>query len=108
MSFGQRVLEREKAGDPAESMWFAFDQEYRNSYVFAGGIFPRPPLPQTFFDSDIALKASSPVDLDRKAGLPEEAFVSSLQKFNDADAAGSDQDFDIGDGSSYGNTVDQQ
>lgn len=40
MSFGQRVLEREKAGDPAESMWFVFDQEYRNSYVFAGGIFP--------------------------------------------------------------------
>src|SRR3546814_6490338 len=43
MSFGQRVLEREKAGDPAESMWFVFDQEYRNSYVFAGGIFPRQP-----------------------------------------------------------------
>ena len=57
MSFGQRVLEREKAGDPAESMWFVFDQEYRNSYVFAGGIFPRQPLPQAFFDSGIAHKA---------------------------------------------------
>ena len=63
MSFGQRVLEREKAGDPAESMWFVFDQEYRNSYVFAGGIFPRQPLPQAFFDSGIAHKASSPVEL---------------------------------------------
>ncbi|MDJ0432112.1 3-ketosteroid-delta-1-dehydrogenase [Rhodococcus qingshengii] len=100
MSFGQRVLEREKAGDPAESMWFVFDQEYRNSYVFAGGIFPRQPLPQAFFDSGIAHKASSPVELARKVGLPEEAFVESFEKFNEAAAAGSDAEFGRG-GSAY-------
>lgn len=100
MSFGQRVLEREKAGDPAESMWFVFDQEYRNSYVFAGGIFPRQPLPQAFFDSGIAHKASSPVELARKVGLPEEAFAESFEKFNEAAAAGSDAEFGRG-GSAY-------
>jgi succinate dehydrogenase/fumarate reductase flavoprotein subunit len=100
MSFGQRVLEREKAGDPAESMWFVFDQEYRNSYVFAGGIFPRQPLPQAFFESGIAHQASSPAELARKVGLPEDAFAESFQKFNEAAAAGSDAEFGRG-GSAY-------
>ena len=34
MSFGQTVLERERSGNPADSMWIIFDQQYRNSYVF--------------------------------------------------------------------------
>ena len=45
MSFGQCVLERERSGNPIESMWIVFDQQYRNSYVFAGELFPRMPIP---------------------------------------------------------------
>ena len=41
MSFGQRVLELERAGNPVDSMWIVFDQKYRNSYVFAAEMFPR-------------------------------------------------------------------
>jgi succinate dehydrogenase/fumarate reductase flavoprotein subunit len=100
MTFGQCVLDREKAGDPAESMWIVFDQEYRNSYVFAGGIFPRQPLPPSFFESGIAHQASSPAELARKAGLPEDAFAEAFQKFNEAAAAGSDAEFGRG-GSAY-------
>ncbi len=96
MTFGQRVLEREKAGDPAESMWFVFDQEYRNSYVFAGGIFPRQPLPPAFFKSGIAHQASSSAELARKAGLPESAFVESFRKYNESASAGNDAEFGRG------------
>lgn len=96
MTFGQRVLEREQAGDPAEPMWIIFDQEYRNSYVFAGGIFPRQPLPPAFFKYGIAHQASSPAELARKVGLPQEVFVDSFLRYNDAAAAGSDADFGRG------------
>ena len=33
-----------------ESMWIVFDQKYRNSYVFAGELFPRMPIPQSWYD----------------------------------------------------------
>ena len=46
MSFGQCLLQRERTGNPVESMWIVFDQQYRNSYVFAGELFPRMPIPQ--------------------------------------------------------------
>jgi hypothetical protein len=58
MSFGQTVLERERSGNPADSMWIIFDQQYRNSYVFAANVFPRMRLPQTGTDA-----GTSPVDL---------------------------------------------
>ena len=48
MSFGQEALRREREGDPLSDIWLVFDQQYRNSYVFAGGIFPRQPLPQAW------------------------------------------------------------
>ncbi len=50
MSFGQRMLAREKAGEPVEKMWIVFDQRYRNSYLFAGGLFPRQPLPDSWYE----------------------------------------------------------
>ena len=31
----RRVLELERSGNPVDSMWIIFDQQYRNSYVFA-------------------------------------------------------------------------
>jgi len=40
MSFGQQVLALESAGNTVESMWIVFDQQYRNSYVFAAELFP--------------------------------------------------------------------
>ena len=59
MSFGQRVLDRERSGNPVESMWIVFDQQYRNSYVFAADLFPRMRDPQTWYDAGIAHRSDS-------------------------------------------------
>lgn len=96
MSYGQRVLEREKAGDPVGTAWIVFDQKYRNSYIFGGGIFPRQPLPESWYEAGIAHKASTPAELARKAGLPEDAFAETFRLFNEAAYAGTDAEFGRG------------
>ncbi len=96
MSFGQRVLERERAGDPVDSMWIVFDQEYRNSYVFAGELFPRMAIPRNWYDAGIAHRAASPKELARAAGLPEETFTRTFHRFNELAAAGVDEEFHRG------------
>ncbi|WP_433635214.1 3-ketosteroid-delta-1-dehydrogenase [Nocardia sp. CA-120079] len=100
MSFGQRILERERTGDAIESMWLVFDQEYRNSYVFAGGLFPRMRIPQSWYDAGIAVKADSAGDLAQGIGLPAEEFTASLHRFNELAVAGNDDDFGRG-GTAY-------
>ncbi|MER5390793.1 3-ketosteroid-delta-1-dehydrogenase [Saccharopolyspora sp. NPDC002686] len=96
MSFGQRVLERERSGDAVGSMWMVFDQRYRNSYVYAGGVFPRMALPESWYEAGIAHKSDDPADLARRAGLPEDGLVESLRRFNELAAAGVDDDFHRG------------
>ncbi|NKR30500.1 3-ketosteroid-delta-1-dehydrogenase [Rhodococcus hoagii] len=96
MSYGQKVLERERAGDPIESQWIVFDQKYRNSYIFAAGLFPRQPLPESWYKAGIAHQASTPAELARKAGLPEDAFTETFRKFNEDAATGTDSEFQRG------------
>jgi len=96
MSFGQCVLARERAGNPAESMWIVFDQQYRNSYVFAANRFPRMTLPQAWYDAGIAYRSGDLVELARVVGLPESQFVATVSRFNDMARAGDDSDFGRG------------
>ncbi|MEV8443407.1 3-ketosteroid-delta-1-dehydrogenase [Actinosynnema sp. NPDC051121] len=96
MSFGQRVLAREKAGDPVGAMWLVFDQRYRNSYVFAGTVFPRMPLPRAWYDAGIAHRATTPSDLARAAGLPPEQFAATFRRFSELAGSGVDHDFGRG------------
>lgn len=96
MSYGQKVLDRERSGDPIESMWIVFDQKYRNSYIFAAGLFPRQPLPESWYKNGIAHQASDPVELAHKAGLPEDAFAETFRKFNEDAATGTDSEFQRG------------
>lgn len=93
MSFGQGVLARERAGDPVGSMWMVFDQEYRNSYLLAGSLFPRMPLPKQWYDAGVAVRADSFGQLAQAMGVPADAFVEQAQRFNDLAAAGVDPDF---------------
>ncbi|WP_461170111.1 3-ketosteroid-delta-1-dehydrogenase [Arthrobacter sp. Z1-15] len=96
MSFGQRVLERERDGNPVGSMWMVFDQEYRNSYILAGGLFPRMPLPDKWYEAGIAAKADSLGELARSIGVPEDAFTATAARSNELAGAGVDQDFQRG------------
>lgn len=96
MSFGQRVLELERAGTPVESMWIVFDQKYRNSYVFAAGSFPRMPLPKSWYRAGIAAKATTFAELAAQMGVPVGGFEQTMTRFNESAAAGIDPDFDRG------------
>ncbi|HET8994198.1 MULTISPECIES: 3-ketosteroid-delta-1-dehydrogenase [unclassified Rhodococcus (in: high G+C Gram-positive bacteria)] len=100
MSFGQLVLERERAGDPIESMWIVFDQKYRNSYVFAAGLMPRQPIPGSWFKAGIAHSGASAAELAGSMGVPVDAFTEQFRRFNEDAAAGTDSEFSRG-GSAY-------
>ncbi len=96
MSFGQRVLERERSGNPVESMWIIFDQQYRNSYVFAGDLFPRMPIPHSWYEAGIAHRSDDIAELAGKMGVPEARFVTTVTRFNEMSRAGHDADFERG------------
>jgi 3-oxosteroid 1-dehydrogenase len=96
MSFGQCVLERERAGNPVESMWIVFDQQYRNSYVFAADRFPRMSLPQAWYDAGIAHRSDDLAELGRMMKVPESQFVATVSRFNEMSRAGDDSDFSRG------------
>lgn len=96
MSFGQRVLDLEKAGTPVEDMWIVFDQQYRNSYVFAAELFPRMPIPQSWYDAGIAVRADDFAELAAKMQVPHANFSATVTRFNENSFAGEDPDFERG------------
>jgi 3-oxosteroid 1-dehydrogenase len=96
MSFGQQVLERERAGNPVESMWIVFDQKYRNSYVFAADLYPRMAIPAQWYSAGIAHRSEDLADLGRKIRVPDSQFVATVQRFNEMAYAGQDSEFQRG------------
>lgn len=96
MSFGQQVLGRERAGRPVGTMWLVFDQRYRNSYVFAGTIYPRMPVPRSWYEAGIAHRATGPEELASAIGVPVAEFAASFCRFNTLAAAGEDEDYGRG------------
>lgn len=96
MSFGQSLLKMEEEGNEVKEMWIIFDQKYRNSYIFAGSVFPHAPLPKEWYDNKIAFKASSIAELAKKAGLPEKTLKDTFDRFNDMAKNGKDLDFHRG------------
>src|SRR5690554_4329530 len=96
MSFGQKLMEDEEAGEPIGDMWMIFDQTYRNRYLLAGSIYPRAALPEDWYKSDIAFSANSPEELAKKVGLPKEAFSKTFKRFNILAENGKDEDFNRG------------
>lgn len=96
MSFGQKILELEAAGRAVKKMWLIFDQSYRNSYLFAGQVYPGMDLPSSWYEAQIAAKADSVAQLAQKIQVPYEALQNTLQRFNSSAAAGIDNDFKRG------------
>lgn len=97
MSYGQRVLERERAGHPVEQMWLVFDQDYRNRYLMAAELFPRMPIPQSWYDAGIAYRSEDLADLAARVGLPVDTFTNTVAHFNEMAARSEDADFGRGD-----------
>ncbi|WP_156686874.1 3-ketosteroid-delta-1-dehydrogenase [Mycobacterium sp. Marseille-P9652] len=96
MSFGQRLLELERSGDPVEAMWIVFDQRYRNSYVFGAELFPRMRVPQAWYDAGIAVRADDFGELGDRMGIPVPDFCGTMTRFNENASAGVDPDFGRG------------
>jgi 3-oxosteroid 1-dehydrogenase len=96
MSFGQHLLERERSGNPVEKMWIVFDQKYRNSYVFGGGLYPRMPIPKSWYEAGIAHRSDDLVALAGKMGVPGTGFTATMTRFNQMSRAGHDADFHRG------------
>ncbi|OBI40881.1 3-ketosteroid-delta-1-dehydrogenase [Mycobacterium sp. E796] len=96
MSFGQRLLELERSGNPVETMWIIFDQQYRNSYVLGAELFPRMPIPQAWYDAGIAVRAESHTELAAHIDVPAAAFSQTMTRFNENAFAGEDPDFGRG------------
>jgi 3-oxosteroid 1-dehydrogenase len=96
MSFGQRLLELERSGNPVEAMWIIFDQQYRNSYVFGAQLFPRMRIPQAWYDAGIAARADSLAELGAQIAVPVSEFTQTMTRFNESASAGQDPDFGRG------------
>lgn len=96
MSFGQQVLQRERDGNPVEVMWMVFDQRYRNSYLLAAELFPRMPIPQTWYDAGIAHRSADVAGLARSIGVDASVLVATVEHFNELARAGEDTDFGRG------------
>ena len=96
MSFGQRLLELERSGNPVEAMWIIFDQQYRNSYVFGAQLFPRMRIPQAWYDAGIAARADSLAELGAQIAVPVSEFTQTMTCFNESASAGQDPDFGRG------------
>ena len=97
MSFGQRLLELERAGTRVESMWIVFDQRYRNGYVFAAELYPRMAIPQSWYDAGIACCADTLDGLAHHMGVPAERFAATMARFNADASTGVDGLFHRGD-----------
>lgn len=97
MSFGQRVLDRERVGNPVDVMWMIFDQRYRNSYLLAAELFPRLPIPQTWYDAGIAHRSDDLAGLARSIGVDASVLTATLSRFNALAHTGVDTDFGRGD-----------
>jgi succinate dehydrogenase/fumarate reductase flavoprotein subunit len=93
MSFGHRLLERERAGNPVETMWILFDQKYRNSYVFGAELFPRMRIPQAWYDAGIAHRSDDLAELSNAIGVPQAQLLATVSRFNEMSRAGDDSDF---------------
>ncbi|MEV4316010.1 3-oxosteroid 1-dehydrogenase [Actinocrispum sp. NPDC049592] len=81
---------------PCIPAWMITDQNYRNRYLFRDTA-PLLPLPDNWFASGAAVKASSVEALATGIGVPPAALRATVNRFNGFAFSGKDLDFRRGD-----------
>jgi 3-oxosteroid 1-dehydrogenase len=76
--------------------WFVMDSKARSRYPFAQ-ILPGMPIPKEFYEAGIAFRAESLDELAVRIGLPADALVATVERFNAFARGGIDADFGRGD-----------
>ncbi|MCW2645345.1 MAG: FAD-binding protein [Pseudonocardiales bacterium] len=82
---------------PGENIpaWLIIDQQYRNRYVFAG-LTPRQAFPGRWYKAGALVTAQSIAELAERMGVPADALVATVERFNEFARAGNDEDFSRG------------
>jgi 3-oxosteroid 1-dehydrogenase len=86
------MLSGDGAPDGHLPAWLIVDQTYRDRYLFAGR-GPRARLPRRWFESGVAHRADTLVQLAGHIGVPAGALQETVRRFNEFAAGGSDHDF---------------
>jgi 3-oxosteroid 1-dehydrogenase len=76
--------------------WLIADQRYRNRYIFAG-LGPRQPFPRRWYEFGAVRRASTLAGLAEEIGVPRDALVRTVERFNGFVESGVDTDFRRGD-----------
>ena len=97
MEAGQTILELHSEDDPHIPAWLIFDQRYRDSYAFGGGILPRQELPKRWYEKGVVHRDDTVAGLAERIGVPAEALVATIDRFNLQARHGRDDDFGKGD-----------
>lgn len=94
MTAGRIMLGQDDGEPPHLPAWLIFDQKYRNSYVFGGGLMPGQALPDAWYEAGVAHKADTIGELADALGIP--AVRDGVRRFNLLAGQGHDDDFDRG------------
>lgn len=94
MTAGKIILGQDDGQAPHLPAWLIFDQQYRNSYVFGGGVMPGMPLPKSWYDGGVAHKAASIEELADAIGVT--GLPAGVERFNLLASQGNDDDFGRG------------